>query len=194
MTAVDAERYHSTQLRVVRDTEADLVTALTLTYVGEAVGIARGAGAEGLPVVISFTVETDGALPDGTSLRDAIAAVDDQTDGAPSYYGINCAHPSHFAHVLEPGADWRRRIRMIRANASRKSHVELDEADELVVTPREFGSEYALLRANFPDLTVLGGCCGTDYRHVQQIATACTPPVEAEPTRRSVCRRRPPDP
>jgi S-methylmethionine-dependent homocysteine/selenocysteine methylase len=178
MTAVDAERYHSTQLRVVRDTEADLVTALTLTHVGEAVGIARGARAEGLPVVISFTVETDGVLPSGTSLRDAIAAVDDQTDGAPAYYGINCAHPSHFAHVLEPGAEWTRRIRMIRANASRKSHAELDEADELDDgDPREFGSEYAQLRATFPDLTVLGGCCGTDHRHVQQIATACIPPV-----------------
>jgi S-methylmethionine-dependent homocysteine/selenocysteine methylase len=126
--------------------------------------------------VISFTLETDGLLPSGTSLRDAVAAVDDQTDGSPAYYGINCAHPSHFANALEPGAEWTRRIRMIRANASRKSHAELDEADELDDgDPREFGFEYAQLRESFPHLTVLGGCCGTDHRHVQEIAAACIP-------------------
>jgi S-methylmethionine-dependent homocysteine/selenocysteine methylase len=176
MTTAEAERYHSTQIRILRDTEADLVTAYTLTHVGEAAGIARAASAAAMPVAISFTVETDGALPDGTTLRDAVTAVDDQTDGAPSYYGINCAHPTHFAHALEPGARWTGRIRMIQANASRQGHAELDGATELDDgDPVEFGAEYAELRRTFPDLTVLGGCCGTDHRHMQEVARACLP-------------------
>ncbi|HEY6378328.1 MAG TPA: homocysteine S-methyltransferase family protein [Candidatus Dormibacteraeota bacterium] len=174
MTAAEAQRYHSTQIRSLSSSDADLITAFTLTHTGEAIGIARAAKAVTMPVVLSFTVETDGALPDGTSLRDAIATVDEQTDHAPAYYGINCAHPSHFAPVLEPGAAWMERVRMIRANASRRSHAELDESDTLDAgNPGEFGVEYAQLRATCPGLTVLGGCCGTDHRHVQEIARTC---------------------
>ncbi len=174
MSADESRRYHSTQIGTFAETEADLVHAMTITYPGEATGIVRAAGEVGMPVVISFTVETDGALPDRTSLRDAIAAVDDATGGAPAYYMVNCAHPTHFAPALEPGADWTARIRGIRANASRRSHAELDEAEDLDDgNARELAAEYRDLRASFPDLTVLGGCCGTDARHVQEIATAC---------------------
>jgi S-methylmethionine-dependent homocysteine/selenocysteine methylase len=127
-----------------------------------------------MPVVLSFTVETDGTLPDGTTLADAIVAVDDATGAYPVYYMVNCAHPSHFAHVLEPDALWTERIRGIRANASRKSHAELDEATELDAgDPIAFGRDYADLRSKLPNLTVLGGCCGTDVRHIQQVASAC---------------------
>jgi S-methylmethionine-dependent homocysteine/selenocysteine methylase len=176
MTAAEAQRYHSTQIQTLHNGDADLISAFTLTHVGEAIGIARAAKAVEMPVVISFTVETDGALPDGTALRDAITTVDDQTEHAPAYYGINCAHPTHFAPVLEPGAAWMERVRMIRANASRRSHAELDESDTLDDgNPRELGVEYAELRATFPGLTVLGGCCGTDHRHIQEIARACIP-------------------
>jgi homocysteine S-methyltransferase len=148
--------------------------AMTMTYVAEAVGIVRAAGEAGMPIAISFTVETDGALPDGTVLRDAVRAVDRETDAAPVYYGINCAHPTHFADQLEPGAEWTARVNSIRANASAKSHAELDEATELDAgDPAALGAAYADLVAKHPRLRVLGGCCGTDVRHVQAIADAC---------------------
>ena len=174
MTAEEAQRYHATQVATFAATEADLVHAMTITYPAEAVGIVRAAGAAGIPAAISFTVETDGRLPDGTPLADAIAAVDDATGAAAAYFGINCAHPTHFAGVLEPGAAWTARIRSIRANASRRSHAELDEAEELDAgDPEELGNEYRQLRSRLPTLSVLGGCCGTDVRHVRSVASAC---------------------
>jgi S-methylmethionine-dependent homocysteine/selenocysteine methylase len=87
---------------------------------------------------------------------------------------INCAHPSHFEDVLATDAPWVRRIRGLRANASRKSHAELNESTELDDgNPEELGREYAAFRQRHPQITVLGGCCGTDDRHVDAIARAC---------------------
>jgi S-methylmethionine-dependent homocysteine/selenocysteine methylase len=144
-----------------------MVAAITLTYVNEAVGIARAAEDAGLPSAISFTLETDGKLPSGQGLGEAIEQVDEQTASAPAYYMINCAHPSHFERVLEDGAPWVERIRGLRANASTKSHAELDEATELDEgDPEDLGARYAALRSRLPKLNVLGGCCGTDHRHV----------------------------
>ena len=174
LSAEEAERYHAQQIGTLAGTEADLVTALTLTYPAEAIGIAHAAQKVQMPVVISLTVETDGALLDGTSLSDAIAAVDEATDAYPAYYGINCAHPSHFLGVLDDEAEWTTRIKMIRANASRCSHAELDEAENLDDgDPEELGREYAEIRERFPHINVLGGCCGTDVRHVRSIARSC---------------------
>ena len=173
MTAEDAQRYHEPQVSTFADTSADLVSALTLTYAGEAVGVARAAQNSGIPSVISFTVETDGRLPDGQSLREAIEEVDDQTQGSVAYFMINCAHPTHFAHVLEGDGDWRDRIRGLRANASEKSHAELDEAEELDSgNPAALARRYRELQTRLPSLTVVGGCCGTDHRHVAEICTA----------------------
>jgi S-methylmethionine-dependent homocysteine/selenocysteine methylase len=167
MTAEDAEAYHAQQIGTFAETAADLVTAITMTYADEAVGIVRAATAAGLPVVISFTVETDGRLPSGQTLREAIEEVDARTDGAAAYFMINCAHPSHFEGVLEPGTAWTGRIRGLRANASKLSHAELDEAEELDEgNPDELASDYVALRERLPELHVLGGCCGTDHRHV----------------------------
>ena len=172
MTAEEAQRYHEPQVATFADTAADLVSALTLTYAAEAVGVARAAQNAGIPSVISFTVETDGRLPSGQSLREAIEEVDDQTQGAVAYFMINCAHPTHFAHVLEDG-DWRGRIRGLRANASEKSHAELDEAEELDSgDPAALARHYRELQTRLPSLTVVGGCCGTDHRHVAEICTA----------------------
>jgi homocysteine S-methyltransferase len=175
MTAEEAQRYHEPQVGTFADTAADLVSALTLTYAGEAVGVARAAQDAGIPSVISFTVEIDGRLPSGQSLREAIEEVDDQTHGAVAYFMINCAHPTHFAHVLEEDGDWRGRIRGLRANASEKSHAELDEAEELDSgDPVALARHYRELQRRLPSLTVVGGCCGTDHRHVAQICTAVT--------------------
>ena len=173
MTANEAERYHSAQVETLADAGADMISGLTLTYPEEAIGIARAARRTGIPVAISFTVETDGRLPGGTALGDAIGRVDAETDGAPAYFMINCAHPTHFTDALETGGDWIGRIGGVRANASRKSHAELDEAEELDEgDPAELADQYRTLRSLLPDATVIGGCCGTDHRHVGAVADA----------------------
>ena len=170
----EAEQYHAMQAQVFRDADADMVTAITMTYAAEAIGLTRAAKNAGMPVVISFTVETDGRLPTGQALQDAIAQVDEATANAPAYYMINCAHPTHFAGALAAGAPWLERIRGLRANASIKSHAELDEAKELDDgNPVELAGQYRKLREKLKKLNVLGGCCGTDHRHVEEICKAC---------------------
>jgi len=167
-----AEAYHATQIATFADTAADMVSAITMTYAEEAIGITRAAVAVGLPVAISFTVETDGRLPSGQSLAEALAQVDRETDAGPAYYMINCAHPTHFETVLGDELV-RTRVRGVRANASALSHAELDEATELDEgDPADLASRYSALTAQLPNLTVLGGCCGTDQRHVAAIAAA----------------------
>ncbi len=173
MTAAEAEQYHEVQIATLSETSADMVSALTIPYAEEAVGIARASRRIGMPVVVSFTVETDGRLPSGQRLKDAIAQVDAETDGAPSYFMINCAHPTHFAPVLEDGEQWVDRIRGLRANASTKSHAELDEATELDAgDPVELGAQYRALRPHLRRANVIGGCCGTDQRHVAEVCRA----------------------
>ncbi len=170
-----AEAYHAEQLGWIADTEADMVTAVTFNQASEAAGLVRAARSARLPAAVSFTVETDGALPNGQSLADAIAEVDEASDGYPAYFMINCAHPEHFSKVLED-APWARRIQGVRANASRKSHAELDEAPELDSgDPLEMGGQYRELERRMPWLNIFGGCCGTDLRHVTEIAGAVGP-------------------
>jgi S-methylmethionine-dependent homocysteine/selenocysteine methylase len=173
MTVGEAQRYHSPQVHVFAQAEADVVSGLTMTYAEEAAGIALAAADAGIPVVLSFTVETDGRLPSGQALREAIEQVDAETDGVVAYFMVNCAHPTHFVDVLEPPAPWLERIHGVRANASRMSHAELDEADELDEgDPEELAQRYRELHGRLPNLTVVGGCCGTDHRHVGAIASA----------------------
>jgi S-methylmethionine-dependent homocysteine/selenocysteine methylase len=173
MSADEARDYHSAQLDTFAATEADLVSALTLNYVAEGLGIAQAAHAAGIPIVLSFTVETDGRLATGMSVEDAVEAIDEQTDGYPAYYMINCAHPNHFLDVLDPGRPALWRIAGVRANASRRSHAELDESDSLDRgDPDELAARYQELAAILPALRVVGGCCGTDDRHVDAISRA----------------------
>lgn len=173
MSPDEAETYHRDQIRAFAEADADMVTALTMTNVDEATGLARAARATGMPVVISFTLETDGRLPTGQSLKDAIEQVDADTDGAPAYFMINCAHPIHFESTIDTDQAWVKRIRGIRANASTRSHAELDAAPDLDDgNPEEFGHQYAAIRARHPHVNVLGGCCGTDHRHMEHICGA----------------------
>jgi S-methylmethionine-dependent homocysteine/selenocysteine methylase len=177
ISAEEAERYHAEQIASFASTQADLVSALTITNTAEAVGITRAARSAGMPAVISFTLETDGRLPSGEELGEAIRGVDAQTDHGPACYMINCAHPTHLEHALAADGPWLGRLRGVRANASRRSHAELDAATELDDgDPHELASEYSALIARFPQLTILGGCCGTDERHIEQIARACITP------------------
>jgi S-methylmethionine-dependent homocysteine/selenocysteine methylase len=173
MSAIEADEYHRPQIRAFARAGADMVTAITMTHSGEAIGVARAASAEDMPVALAFTVETDGRLPSGQPLSEAIAEVDDATAGTPAYYMISCAHPTHFDAVLDDAA-WTRRLRGLRANASVRSHAELDNAPDLDAgDPVDLGRHYAVLRARYPWLNVLGGCCGTDHRHIEQISRAC---------------------
>jgi S-methylmethionine-dependent homocysteine/selenocysteine methylase len=177
MTADEAAAYHSAAINVYAAAEADMVTAITMTYAEEAIGIAQAAAAAGMPAAISFTVETDGRLPSGQALGDAIDAVDAATRNGPAYYMINCAHPSHFADALAQNARWLTRLKGVRANASKRSHAELDAAPDLDAgNPVELSADYAALRRRLGRrLNVLGGCCGTDHRHVEAIAVSCVP-------------------
>lgn len=177
MDADEAEAYHRPQIAAFAEGGADIVTAYTLGSIDEAIGIARAAQTTGIPSAISFTVETNGRLVKGETLRQAIESVDRETGGAPAYFLINCAHPTHFEDALRAGEAWTRRIHGVRANASTKSHAELDESTTLDAgDPSDLGQRYQALRGTFPAMRILGGCCGTDHRHARAICEACVPP------------------
>lgn len=182
MTAAEAADYHGWQIAVLADAGADMVSAYTMTNVAEALGVTRAAQEHEIPAAISFTLETDGRLPSGERLDEAIRAIDAATDSGPAYYMINCAHPTHFAGVLAEGGAWRERVQGIRANASTRSHDELNEATDLDAgDPHELGRQYRELLEVLPHLRVLGGCCGTDHRHVACIGEACRDAGQAQP-------------
>jgi homocysteine S-methyltransferase len=173
MSPAEARDYHAEQVGVFAGSDADMVTVYTLNYVDEGIGVALAAREHRMPAAISFTLETDGRLPSGETLEEAVRRVDAGSGGHPAYYMINCAHPEHFQHVLRGGGDWVRRIRGLRANASRLSHAELEQCTELDVgDPLELGRSYRELREMLPGLAVVGGCCGTDHRHVGAICAA----------------------
>ncbi len=172
MSASEAATYHELQARSFAEAGAQMISAITMTYADEAIGIARAATAVGLPSVISLTVETDGVLPSGDTIGDTISRIDDATHASPAYYMINCAHPDHFSTALDTSAAQTGRIRGIRANASRLSHAELDESTDLDRGDvEELAAFYGELHQRL-DLRVVGGCCGTDDEHIAAIATA----------------------
>lgn len=174
MSADEAAEYHREQIESHVASQADLVSAYTINYAAEAVGIARAAASANIPAAISFTVETDGRLPSGQSIGDAIEEVDAATDASPAYYMINCAHPTHFADALAGNAAWLGRLGGLRANASMLSHEELDAMTELDSgDPEDFGNRLSALRNQLPALNVIGGCCGTDHRHTAAICASC---------------------
>ena len=171
MGVAEAEAYHREQIRTFAQTDADLVSVFTMNYADEAIGVARAARAEAMPVVVSFTCETDGRLPSGERLADAIARTDEATDGHVLQYMINCAHPAHFEAELAQGGTWLERVRGVRANASCLSHAELEASTELDYgDPDDLAGRYLGLRRVLPRLSVIGGCCGTDDRHVAAMA------------------------
>ncbi|WP_163132365.1 homocysteine S-methyltransferase family protein [Agarivorans sp. Alg241-V36] len=172
MNVHQAFDYHSEQIAVCASTEVDLISAFTICYPEEAIGIVKAAKKYTMPVAVAFTLETDGRLPTGMSLQKAIAMVDAQTDSAVLYYLINCAHPSHFSHILDGGA-WMQRLRGLVVNASCCSHQTLEQATELDEgNPAELGKQVAELHRSYPQLNILGGCCGTDMRHMRSIFEA----------------------
>jgi S-methylmethionine-dependent homocysteine/selenocysteine methylase len=182
MAVAEAQAYHTPQIRAMAGAGCDVVTATTMTNVPEAIGIVRAAQRHGVPSVIAFTVETDGRLPSGPTLEAAIGEVDVATGRGPAYYMINCAHPSHFEHVLDARGAWTRRIGGLRANASCKSHVELNEAPALDRgNPSALAGEYGAILERLPHLRVFGGCCGTDHQHVGAIAAMLQARMSVQP-------------
>jgi S-methylmethionine-dependent homocysteine/selenocysteine methylase len=170
MAPTEASNYHSLQISAFKESGADLVSAITMTYIDEAIGIAMEAKKNNIPVVISYTVETDGKLPSGETLKEAITKVDQITNGYPLYYMINCAHPTHFLNQIKDNVQWKSRIHGVRANASCKSHAELDESTELDIgDKKELGSLHIELKKYLTNLNIFGGCCGTDASHIEAI-------------------------
>ncbi len=170
MTIDEAEIYHNTQVSAFKESKADLVTAITMNYINEAIGIAKAAKSHNIPVVISFTVETNGHLPSGEPLKEAIQKVDNATNNYPLYFMINCAHPTHFINKIEKDSSWKSRIHGVRANASCKSHEELDQSTQIDVGDKvALGALHIELKSHLPNLNVYGGCCGTDVSHVSSI-------------------------
>ncbi len=162
----DAQAYHLPQVRALADAGAHVIAAYTLSDAAEAAGVVRAAREAGVPVEISFTVETDGLLPSGRTLADTIEHVD--AIAAPDGYLLNCAHPDHLARAVD--ADTASRIIGIRPNASRLSHAELDEAESLDEgDPADLAAAMVDLLATMPAVRVIGGCCGTDVRHVAKM-------------------------
>ena len=174
LSSEQAETYHSAQVKAFAEAGADIVSAFTMTSISEANGIVQAAKKRKVPVVISFTTETDGRLPSGESLQQAIEFIDQQSNAYPLYYMINCAHPTHFDQAINDNQAWIRRIGGIRANASCKSHAELDECTELDAgNPQQLGVAYKGLQSRLHNLNVVGGCCGTNHQHIAAIAQAC---------------------
>ena len=164
----EAAEYHRPQIAAFAEAGADVVTALTLTDTGEALGVVAAARDVGIPVAISFTVETDGKLPGGKTLMEAVAEAD--ADGGPDYFFVNCAHPEHIARGLGLDGFWRDRVHGLRVNASTLSHEELDAMTELDDgDPQALATAHARLERSLPAVRIVGGCCGTDARHVSAL-------------------------
>lgn len=169
MSAAEAEDYHAAQIRSFVGTEVDVVSPYTFANAKEAIGVVNAARRVDLPCVVALTVETDGRLPSGQTVVDALAEIDAATDAAAAYFMINCAHPEHFAESL-PETD---RLGGVVVNASRCSHAELDGATELEDgDPDELGQQVSALMRQLPSMRVFGGCCGTDMRHLEAMARA----------------------
>jgi homocysteine S-methyltransferase len=185
LTVEAARSYHRRQIGILAEVGVDLIQAMTMTNVSEAIGIALAAAEYDLPITLSATVETDGRLPEGSSLGDFIERVEQATEGAPLFYMINCAHPIHvmptLAEARATGASWLARLRGFRANASAKSHAELDNSTTLDIgDPDDLAGRIAAMQREF-DFKVVGGCCGTDARHLAAIARATAVSVAAPP-------------
>lgn len=170
MQPQESKDYHFDQIKTFAEAGADMVSAFTINYADEAIGIVQAAKSVDIPVVISFTLETDGRLPDGETLQDAIEKTDAQTGNYVYYYMINCAHPQHFIETLRNDSNWKKRIWGIRANASTKSHKELDESETIDTGDKcKLAEGYGEIFTLLPNLCIIGGCCGTNHTHLEEI-------------------------
>lgn len=174
MTADAAHEFHTWQARALAAAGVDFLLAATLPALSEALGLAHAQAATGLPYLISFVARPEGTLLDGTPLHTAIAAIDDGVAPRPLAYLINCTHGSIFRSALlhegNSSAMARSRVIGLLANTAALSPEELDESPELVAEePDHFGRTIAALHTEL-GMKILGGCCGTDERHIELLA------------------------
>lgn len=171
ISEAEAEDYHSVQLSTLKDTDADMAVALTFNNIPEAVGIVRAATKIGIPIGISLTLNTESRLSSGPSLREAIEAIDENTDEGAAWYGTNCSHPLEFEPAISEEGAWRQRLRLIRPNAAKMEKISLCKLGHLEDgDPIELGAQMGDVASRFPSVDIIGGCCGTDERHLNEIA------------------------
>ena len=175
ITADESEEYHSVQLATLAASGVDLVEAMTFNNVDEAVGLARAASSAGLPLSVSFVLDSDHNLNGGPSLKEAIESVDAAAGSdRPAFYGINCSHPFEFMPAIESG-EWFKRIRCLRPNAAAADKISLCTLGHLEEgDPVELGSLMGQLAADYPHIDIWGGCCGTWDKHLDHIARSVT--------------------
>ncbi|MEJ1962670.1 MAG: homocysteine S-methyltransferase family protein [Gammaproteobacteria bacterium] len=171
ITAGEAEEYHSFQIETLKQANVDFVGAVTFNNIPEAVGVARAAKRLGMPLNISFTLDSNHRLKSGPSLKEAIEAVDREAgDARPDFYGINCSHPLEFGPALETG-EWILRLRSLRPNASAKDKIDLCQIGHLEDgDPADLGKRMGALARRYSHIDIWGGCCGTWDRHLREIA------------------------
>jgi homocysteine S-methyltransferase len=187
LDAPEARTFHAWQAEALAAAGVDLLLAATLPALSEAVGLAQAQAATGLPYLVSFVARPEGTLLDGTPLKVAIAAIDNQAS-PPLAYLLNCTHASVFrraiSHERNSSPHVRERVIGLFANTAALSPEELDDSTELVEeAPEIFGADVAALHREL-NLKVLGGCCGTDDRHIDCLARRLA--VGATPLRGSI--------
>lgn len=172
----EQEAYHFHQWTTARFAEAgvDFLYAGIMPSLPEAVGLAKAADETKLPYIISFTIQADGRLIDGTPISEAICSIDEKTDNKPVCYMANCVHP----RILFQALSWpfnrtevvRFRFRGIQANTSPLSYAELDGSKDLKCSEPEVFAEEMLRLGSISSIQIWGGCCGTDDRHMECLA------------------------
>lgn len=174
MTTQAAGGFHAWQADALAAAGVDLLLAATLPALSEALGLARAQAATGLPYLISFVARPEGTLLDGTPLNVAIASIDSAITPRPLAYLINCTHASIFRSAMRHQSNSsplvRERVIGLLANTAALSPEELDDRHQLVEeVPETFGSSVSALHREL-GMKVLGGCCGTDQRHIECLA------------------------
>jgi homocysteine S-methyltransferase len=174
LTSNDAHEFHSWQANRLAETGVDFLLAATLPALSEATGLATALAATGKPYIISFVLRSEGTLLDSTPLKDAISIIDTDVNPTPIAYMANCTHASIFKsammHDINSSATVRKRVEGLLANTAALNPEELDDSEELVEEdPQIFGKSVASLHGEL-GLKILGGCCGTDGRHIDNLA------------------------
>ena len=171
ITADEAEDYHSVQLHNLDGTAADMAVAATFNNIPEAIGVIRAAKGAGMPIGVSLTLTPEGRLRSGPTLREAVETVDEVTAGAAAWFGTNCSHPLEFEPAIADAGPWLDRLRYIRPNAAKMDKIALCSLGHLEDgDPEELGEQMGDVVRRLPRADIIGGCCGTDERHLSEIA------------------------
>lgn len=172
ISASEAEDYHAVQLGNLEGTAADMAVAATFNNIPESIGVIRAANRMGIPIGVSLTLTPEGRLRSGPTLREAVETIDEVTGGAAEWFGTNCAHPLEFEPALDDAGPWLDRLRYVRPNAAKMDKLALCELGHLEDgDPVELGEQMGEVARRFPRADILGGCCGTDERHLSEIAS-----------------------